>query len=270
MSEVARDLSAWKETRPVADIKPYERNPRKISEHAIEALSASIAKFGWQQPIVVDADNRIVAGHVRLEAAKALSLTEVPVHVAANLTPDQIKEYRLTDNRTAELTDWDLDLLAVEVSELEDLPIGWTQDEADLLMALLDEDGAGEEPPPEEPPEEPGAGEIAGQEDDLPPGYVVIRLAVPRQLATAVQRQGSGDDRRVHVGVVINYWPRHNPFKNCGSGFVEMAYEAGFDRGAKLELFGTPVAEAGLDRAGRRGSRGAGSQGRPRDPKRPR
>ena len=185
MSEIARDLSSWKEIRKVSEITPYERNPRRIPESAVVALAESIAKFGWQQPIVIDGDNLIIAGHVRLEAAKRLEIPEVPVHVAAALTPEQVKEYRLSDNRTGELTDWDLDLLAVEVSELEELPIGWTQDEADLLLALLDEDTGGEEPPPAGD-EEPDEGEVSGAED-LPEGYVVIRLAVPRQLATAVR-----------------------------------------------------------------------------------
>lgn len=183
--QAAREWELEVEPRKVGDILPYDRNPRKIPQAAVDAVASSITKFGWRQPIVVDSEGRIIAGHVRLEAAKALGLSEVPVHVASDLTPEQVKEYRLSDNRTGELTDWDLDLLAVEVSELEELPIGWTQDEADLLLALLDEDTGGEEPPPAGD-EEPDEGEVSGAED-LPEGYVVIRLAVPRQLATAVR-----------------------------------------------------------------------------------
>jgi ParB-like chromosome segregation protein Spo0J len=84
-------------------------------------VAASLAEYGWRQLIVVDPDGVIVVGHTRLLAAKRLSLTEVPVHVATDLTTQQIKAYRMADNRTAEESSWDLELLPLEIAELADL-----------------------------------------------------------------------------------------------------------------------------------------------------
>jgi hypothetical protein len=84
----------WPIERPI----PYARNPRVVTEVAVAAVAASIAEYGWRQIIVVDPDGVIVVGHTRLLAAKRLGLTEVPVHIATDLTPQQIKAYRLADN----------------------------------------------------------------------------------------------------------------------------------------------------------------------------
>jgi hypothetical protein len=97
----------WPIDRPI----PYARNSRKIPERAIDKVAASIQEFGWRVLIVVDKDGVVICGHTRLMAAKKLGLREVPVHVADNLTPAQVKAYRLMDNRSHEDTDWDLDLL---------------------------------------------------------------------------------------------------------------------------------------------------------------
>ena len=88
---------------------PYARNNRKIPERAIDKVAASIKEFGWRVPIVVDKDGVVCCGHTRLLAAKKLGLTQVPVHVADNLTPAQVKAYRLMDNRSHEEADWDLE-----------------------------------------------------------------------------------------------------------------------------------------------------------------
>ena len=101
-------------------LKPYPNNPRK-NEHAIEPVANSIREFGFKQPIVVDKDNMIIAGHTRLLAARKLGLTEVPVIVADDLTPEQVKAYRLADNKTGELAGWDFEQLDLELEEL-DLP----------------------------------------------------------------------------------------------------------------------------------------------------
>lgn len=97
---------------------PYERNPRR-NDQAVDAVAASIREFGFKVPIVVDRDNVVVAGHTRLKAAKRLGLEIVPVIVADDLTPDQIKAFRLADNKTAELAEWDLDLLDLELGDIE-------------------------------------------------------------------------------------------------------------------------------------------------------
>ncbi|MBE6373295.1 MAG: hypothetical protein E7055_14655, partial [Lentisphaerae bacterium] len=103
----------------ITDIRPYEKNPRH-NEGAVEAVARSIKEFGWQQPIVVDKDMVVIVGHTRLFAAKQLGLTEVPVVVADHLTPEQVQAYRIADNKTGELSEWDFSLLSLELKDLQD------------------------------------------------------------------------------------------------------------------------------------------------------
>src|SRR6204780_5075510 len=84
---------------PIERVTPYPNNARVIPASAVEKVASSIRAFGWRQPIVVDADGVIIVGHVRLLAAQSMAMTEVPVHVAHDLPPGQIKAYRLMDNR---------------------------------------------------------------------------------------------------------------------------------------------------------------------------
>jgi DNA modification methylase len=121
-------------------VVPYARNPRK-NAGAVDKVAASIAEFGWKQPIVVDAQGVIIVGHTRLLAAKKLGLAEVPVVVAADLTPAQVKAYRLADNRTNEEASWDEALLALELDDLRleefNLAItGFDPKELDALAAI--------------------------------------------------------------------------------------------------------------------------------------
>lgn len=104
----------WPIEKPI----PYARNQRKISDEAVAAVAGSIKEFGFRQPIIVDADGVIIAGHTRLRAAQRLGMTEVPVIVARDLTPAQVQAYRLADNRVAEFSEWDNDMLKVELDEL--------------------------------------------------------------------------------------------------------------------------------------------------------
>jgi DNA modification methylase len=106
-------IEMWK----VEDVKPYEQNPR-INDAAVESVAKSIKEFGFRQPIVVDGDGVIIVGHTRLKAAKVLGLEKVPVHVAKDLSPAQIKAYRIADNKLAELAEWNMDLLPVELKDL--------------------------------------------------------------------------------------------------------------------------------------------------------
>ena len=99
------------------DIKPYEKNPRK-NDNAVEYVANSIKEFGFQQPIVIDKDGVIVAGHTRYKASKKLGLEKVPCVVADDLTDEQIKAYRLADNKVSEKSEWDFDLLQDELSEI--------------------------------------------------------------------------------------------------------------------------------------------------------
>ncbi len=103
----------------IDSIVGYARNPRR-NEKAIPKVKSSLKEYGFRQPIVVDADGVIVVGHTRWMAAKELGMTEVPVHVAENLTPAQIKGYRIADNRTAMESEFDDELLAIELQDLLD------------------------------------------------------------------------------------------------------------------------------------------------------
>ena len=107
----------------IQDIKPYPRNPRN-NDDGVDAVANSIKEFGWQQPIVVDKDNVIIVGHTRFKAAKKLGLNEVPVAVADKLTDEQVKAYRLADNKTGELTDWNQKLLDHELNDILNLDMG--------------------------------------------------------------------------------------------------------------------------------------------------
>ena len=104
----------------LSEIKPYEFNPRK-NEKAIEKVAASLREFGWKQPIVVDEQNVVLAGHTRLAAAISLSYQVAPVVVAEGLTDAQKAAYRIADNKTAEYSEWDKDLLQQEFSRLMEL-----------------------------------------------------------------------------------------------------------------------------------------------------
>jgi site-specific DNA-methyltransferase (adenine-specific) len=101
----------------ITEIKPYKNNPR-INDGAVDAVAASIKEFGFRVPIIVDADNVIVAGHTRLKAAQKLGLSEVPVIVADDLTPEQVRAFRLADNKVGEIAEWDFEKLEEELKSL--------------------------------------------------------------------------------------------------------------------------------------------------------
>jgi DNA modification methylase len=148
--------SADVELRPIDDIKPYEANPR-LNDDAVEAVAASLKEFGFRQPIVIDAEGVIIVGHTRWKAAKKLGLAKVPVHVATDLPPEKVKAYRIADNQTATLAEWDMDLLPIELKDLQqadyDLSVlGFDEDE---LAHLLDGDVAEGLTDPDEVPEPP-------------------------------------------------------------------------------------------------------------------
>jgi DNA modification methylase len=158
----ARSLSVewWPTGRPT----PYARNARICPESAIAKVATSIKEYGFRQPIVVDAGGVVVAGHTRLLAAKTLDLKTVPVHVALDLSPAQVKAYRLADNRSAEETSWDLELLPLELEGLIELEydlglLGFEQGELAKLLTtpkegLVDPDELPDPPP--EPVTRPG------------------------------------------------------------------------------------------------------------------
>ena len=152
------------ELRPIEAIKPYPGNPR-VNDDAVDAVAASLQEFGFRQPIVVDAEGVIIVGHTRWKAAKKLGLAQVPVHVATDLPPEKVKAYRIADNQTATLAEWDLELLPVELKDLQradyDLGLlGFDEEElahlldGDLAEGLTDPDHVPE--PPAEPVTRPG------------------------------------------------------------------------------------------------------------------
>lgn len=111
--------------KKIDDLKPYEQNPR-CNDNAVEGVAASIREFGFKVPLVIDKDNVIVAGHTRHKAAKLLGLDKVPCIVADDLTPEQIKAFRLADNKVAELATWDTKLEFLELSELDKIGFDMT------------------------------------------------------------------------------------------------------------------------------------------------
>ena len=99
----------------IGKVVPYARNPRR-NDAAVATVAASLAEFGWRQPIVVDEQMVIVAGHTRYEAARRLGMATVPVHVARGLSAAQLRAYRLMDNRSHQNASWDDELLALEAA----------------------------------------------------------------------------------------------------------------------------------------------------------
>jgi DNA modification methylase len=143
----------------IGRVIPYARNPRR-NEAAIAKVAASIKEYGFRQPIVVDEEMVIIAGHTRLQAAQQLGLTKVPVHTATGLTATQVKAYRLADNRTAQEAEWDDELLGLELGELAeqgfDLDLtGFDGDELEKLLAEIDEGGLTDDDDVPEAPETP-------------------------------------------------------------------------------------------------------------------
>jgi ParB-like chromosome segregation protein Spo0J len=131
------------ETWPIDRCIDYARNPRK-NDHAVDKVAAAIKEFGFRVPIVAKSDGLVVDGHLRLKAAKKLGLTDVPVILADDMTDAQIQAFRLSVNKVAELADWDIDLLKVELQDLDaqgfDLTL--TGFELGEMAALFDEGSA--------------------------------------------------------------------------------------------------------------------------------
>ena len=147
------------EIADINSIKPYENNPRKLSDKAIETVAMSLKEYGFRQPIVVDKDRIIVVGHTRFRASKKLGFKEVPITIADNLTPEQINAYRIADNRTSEESEWDNELLKMELKELDlkDFNLELTGFNEDQLNSLLFEEKQGltDEDAVPETPEDP-------------------------------------------------------------------------------------------------------------------
>ena len=129
MDGIAKEWPAFKVDRRAIDaLKPYENNARTHSPEQIEQIAASIREWGWTQPVLVDEDDGVIAGHGRLEAARILGVPEVPVIVASDWSEAQKRAYVLADNQLAMNAGWDESLLRVEIDGLGDMGF-----ETDLL-----------------------------------------------------------------------------------------------------------------------------------------
>lgn len=141
--------------KKLEEIKPYEKNPRK-NEDAVQYVAASIQEFGFKVPIVIDKNGVIVAGHTRYKAAQQLGMESVPCVVADDLSDEQIKAFRLADNKTAEMAGWDFEMLDIELADI-----------LDISMGEFGFDGA----------EEPNAEEIESEDEKT--GRVIVSVNIP-------------------------------------------------------------------------------------------
>ena len=143
------------EYKKLNEIQPYDNNPRRNDE-AAKAVAASIKEFGFQSPIIVDKDMVIIAGHTRYKAAKRLKLDTVPVVVASELTPEQVKAYRIADNSTGEVAEWEINLL---MGELATIDYDMTQFGLNVELEPIDKEAKDDDydpEPPMEPTTQPG------------------------------------------------------------------------------------------------------------------
>ncbi len=217
------EISHWL----IEKIIPYSRNARKIPPQAVDKVANSIREFGWRQPVVVDRHGVIICGHTRWLAARQLGLERVPVHQADNLTPAQVKAYRLMDNRSHQETDWDFDLLGEELFEIRDLNIdlnltGFGPREIDTLLAGPEDDDRANQVPelPENPVTVPGDLWLCGSHrvfcaDATAPDSVARLLADTKPLLMVTDppwgvkydpqwRERAGLGRQRQVGTVRN------------------------------------------------------------------
>ena len=140
------------ETLPVGSLKPYVRNPRTHSPKQIQQIANSIRQFGFTNPVLIDADGGVIAGHGRIEAAKALGITQVPTIRLDRMTEAQKRAYIIADNKLAENAGWNRELLALELQYLTNLDLefdatvtGFDSPDIDVLIQELDLDGTGDE-----------------------------------------------------------------------------------------------------------------------------
>ena len=181
----------------INEIKPYENNPR-INDDAVDKVAASIQEFGIKQPFVVDDQNVIIVGHTRHKACLSLGITEVPCIVASDLTPEQVKAYRLADNKTNEFAEWDFDLLQSELDALLDFDM--TEFGFDEITDVWDKD--------------PDA-----------TGSIVEKFIVP-PFSVLDSKQGYWKDRKTEWKAIINSGNGRDD-ELLGKGFANLAKRQG-------------------------------------------
>lgn len=185
--------------RSLDEIRPYENNPR-FNDEAVDAVAASIKEFGFKVPIVLDAEGVIVAGHTRWKAARKLGIEEVPCVVADDLTPEQIKAFRLADNKVSELADWNEEALAEELSGIMDI------DMTAFGFDGLEEDEDGEDGNPYTSTVNIPQYEITGT---LPSFAEMLDTEKTDELLAEIERSGVSEDEKAFL---IRAAHRHNVF----------------------------------------------------------
>ena len=131
--------------KKIGDLVPYENNPR-LNDQAVDAVANSIKEFGFRVPVVIDKDGVIVAGHTRVKAAEKLKMKKVPCIVADDLTEEQVREFRLMDNKTSELAEWDFDEMKKELDEIKGIDMsdfGFMMEEIEKTKEALTEKSGG-------------------------------------------------------------------------------------------------------------------------------
>lgn len=125
----------------VEQVVPYDKNPR-YNDNAVEAVARSIEEFGFQQPLVLDKDYVVIVGHTRLKAAQQLGLETVPCVIADGLSEEQVKAYRLADNKVGELANWDFELLQQELDDVVEIDMedfGFYTGDVDIDWASVED-----------------------------------------------------------------------------------------------------------------------------------
>jgi ParB-like chromosome segregation protein Spo0J len=173
---------------PIEQVIPYANNPRH-NDTAVPSLANSIKEFGFKQPIMVDKDMVVITGHTRLKAARLLGLAEVPVIVVTDLTPAQVKAYRIADNKVGELADWDTEALQKELADLQiaGMDLSWLDfpDEGELQITEL---------PVLTPPKM---------------AWALIGIPLERYLEIAEQIEKLGKIENIYCEVVLNDDPKN-------------------------------------------------------------
>ena len=134
----------------ISQLHEYDNNPRN-NDSAVDAVAESIREFGFKVPIVIDGDNVIVCGHTRVKAAQKLGMETVPCIIADDLTPEQIKAFRLADNKTSELAGWDFAKLEEELAALDGFDMsafGFVQNEDVDIDSFFEDAGEKKEKEP--------------------------------------------------------------------------------------------------------------------------
>ena len=136
----------------INELVMYENNPRKNDE-AVKYVANSIKEFGFKVPVIIDKNNVIVAGHTRIKAAKELKINKIPCIIADDLTDEQIKAFRLADNKVAEKAGWDFSKLEIELDEITDIdmqPLGFEVDDIDIDHLFKNADSENKKEPAKE------------------------------------------------------------------------------------------------------------------------